>query len=429
MFVLYNLLLLLLSPLIAIYYLWRVVGSGKSRGAWRHQLGLIPKDLRRETERQRVWVHAVSVGETVASAPIFRELRRMLPDAELIVSTTTTTGNEMARKSIPEADRIIYYPLDLPCAVRRSLRRVKPDVFVSVESEIWPNFLAAAHRMGIPALVVNGIVSDRTFRQSKRIRLVYRWALSKVERFLMQTDVDARRIIALGAPPDSVEVTGNCKFDQEMDGLTPDERNEIRRQFGFMNGSRVFVAGSTNQGEDEPVLDAFLLARQVHPGLRMVLAPRQIERADPICDMIAVRGLSYGRRSRSEDLTGAEDVVVLDTFGELASVYGIAEVAFVGGSLIPKGGHNILQPIAHGSPVFVGPHTFKARDLVAQARAAGVGFEVADGSELGRGITDLLSDGEKLDGIRRRAAEMIASNKGASRRSAEAIVAAMRGNR
>lgn len=421
MYLLYNLLLLVLSPILAAFFVWRIVGSGKSRRSWRQQIGLLPESVRRKSDRPRIWIHAVSVGETVASAPIFRELRALLPDAEMIVSTTTTTGHEMAKKAIPEAEHVIYFPLDIPAFVRRSLNRVKPDLFVSVESEIWPNFLVAARRMNVPAMVVNGIVSDRTAAWGRRLRPIYRMALRNVERFLMQTQDDADRVIELGAPPDRVSVVGNCKFDQEMGGLSADAVDDLRRGYGFTNGSRVFIAGSTNPGEDEPVIEAFQVARETVQDLRMVIAPRQIERSEAICAMIAEYGLTCGRRSESERLTGSEDVVVLDTFGELAAVYAIGEVSFVGGSLIPKGGHNILQPIAHGKPVFYGPYMFKSRDLVSQAKAAGVGFEVRDGEELGRKMAEMLSHPETLDDVRKRALTMIEANKGASRRCARAI--------
>ncbi len=349
-----------------------------------------------------------------------------MPDAELIVSTTTTTGQAVARKSIPEADHAIFFPLDLPFSVARSLRVVRPDVFVSVESEIWPNFFAAAKRMGVRVLVVNGIVSDRTVLRGHSLRGVYRWTLGNVCRALMQTGLDQKRLIELGADSARVEVVGNCKFDQENGPLAPEQATDMRRIYGVADGQNVFVAGSTNPGEDEPAFDALIEARKTHPRLKMIIAPRQIERADEIGEMAASRGLSFGRRSEGE-LKGSEDVVILDTFGELGSVYGIGDVAFVGGSLIPKGGHNILQPISQGKPVFFGPHTFKSRDLVRQASAYQVGFEIADGKALGDGIARLLSDHDQLKVISERAAEMMAANRGASNRCAQAIADAARG--
>jgi len=423
MFLVYNLLLFLLSPVLAGYFLWRIFGSGKSRQTWRQQIGLLPDNVRRKSNgRLRIWVHAVSVGESVASAPILREIKSLVPDAEIVVSTTTTTGQEMARKSLVDVEHFIYFPLDFPMFVRSSLKAVRPDIFVSVESEIWPNFLAAAKSMGIPAFIVNGIISDNTVKNGMKISPIYRWALSNVERMLMQTEADAERIISLGAAESKVEVIGNCKFDQESDPLAEPEIDELRKRFGVADGQKVFVAGSINPGEDEPVLDAYKLVRQTVHGLKLVLAPRQIERADAIADMACERGFSCGRRSLPESITGSEDVVILDTFGELAAVYAIGDVSFVGGSLIPKGGHNILQPIAQGKPVFYGPYMFKSRDLVRLAEAAGVGFEIKDAEDLAGRIADLLSNEAKLNEIRQYALEMMAANRGAAKRYVEKIV-------
>jgi 3-deoxy-D-manno-octulosonic-acid transferase len=421
MYTLYNILLLILSPYIAVFFAWRVFVSGKSRHAWRQQLGMLPKDICRNSGNPRIWIHAVSVGEAVASAPIIREIKAAVPDVEIIVSTTTTTGQEMARKAIPEADHFIYFPLDVPPFIQRALDTVEPDIFVGVESEIWPNFIATAFAERIPIMIVNGIVSDKTYNRGMKVWSFYKWVLSGVHRFLMQSKEDAKRIIDLGAMATRVEVVGNCKFDQESDLLTDEQLKDIRRKFGVSEGTLVFVAGSTNLGEDQPVLDAFGIARETHRNLKLILAPRQIERAESIQEMARARGFVCSRRSEPDAITGSEDIVILDTFGELASIYGICDVAFVGGNFIPKGGHNILQPIAQGKPVFFGPYTFKSRDLVRQAKSAGVGFEVRDGKDLGEKISAMLSDKRKLEDVKRMALEMIRANRGASKRCAESI--------
>lgn len=260
---LYNLLIILFSPLLAVFFLWRIIGSGKSKHSWRQQMGYLPESIRRTSkDRPRIWIQTVSVGETVASAPILRELKALAPNVEIVVSTTTSTGQEMARKTLKEADHIIYFPFDIPFFVRRSISSVDPDVFVSVESEIWPNFLDAVGRREIPVLIVNGVVSDKTVRWGRRLKPIYSWALGNFERFLMQSEADAKRIIGLGAAPDRVSVVGNCKFDQEAETLQTDQVEEIRKLFGFSSGQSVFVAGSTNPGEDEQVLDAFRVARR-----------------------------------------------------------------------------------------------------------------------------------------------------------------------
>ncbi len=420
-FVLYNLILLLLSPVIAVFVLYRVLISGKSRNSWRQQLGWVtlPSEIR---NKDRIWIHAVSVGESVASAAVVTELKSSLPDVGVVVSTTTQTGQEMARKSVKDADGFLYYPFDLAPFVSRSLARVKPLVFAGTDTEIWPNFRHIARRRGVKTAMINGTVSDRTLAGARKVPWVYRWTLSNIDRFCMQSQADADRIIALGAEPSRVVVTGNCKADQAAAPLTDAQKDEIRLRFKFPSEARVFVAGSTNPGEDSPVLEAFVRAREEHRALRLIVAPRQIERKDEICELAEGMGLSCGFRSEPASITGGEDVVVLDTFGELGVVYAIASVSFVGGSLIPRGCHSILQPISQGKPVFFGPYTFKAKDLVAQAKAAGVGFEVKDGAQLGDEISKMLGDRNMLREIKGRCGKMMRANRGASKRTAQELV-------
>ena len=418
----YNLVILLLSPLILVYFLYRIFGSGKSRKAWRGQIGSVdlPEHIH---NNRRIWIHAVSVGESVASSTVVSELKNQLPDAAVVLSTTTQTGQEMAHKSVKDAAGFLYYPFDLAPCVIRSLARVKPIVFASTDTEIWPNFLHFAHARGVRTALINGTVSDKTLAGARKVPWVYRWALSNIDRFCMQSQPDADRIIKLGADPERVIVTGNCKADQLDEPLGEDIKAEVRGRFKLPESAPVFIAGSTNPGEDEPVIDALLTARSEHPGLRLIIAPRQIERAQEICDLAAQKGLACARRSEPDSVSGSEDVFILDTFGELAQVYAIADVSFVGGSLIPKGCHNILQPISQGKPVFFGPHTFKAKDLVAQAKAAGVGFHIQRGEELGHEISGMLADPSVLEDIAVKCAQMLASNKGASQRTASELSA------
>lgn len=425
-YLIYNLVLALLSPAIALFVLYRVFVSRKSRNSWRQQIGWVNVDG--IGDRERIWIHAVSVGESVASAVVISELKRQLPDSAVLVSTTTETGQEMARKSVKDADGFLYYPFDLAPCVSRALSRVRPRVFASTDTEIWPNFRHIARRRGVRNAIINGTVSDKTMAGAKRVPWIYRWTLGNIDRFCMQSQADAERIVKLGADPARVIVTGNCKADQADERLNDSAKAEVRDWMGFPADAPVFVAGSTNPGEDDPVMDAFVLARKLHPNLRMVVAPRQIERREEIEAIAIERGLKVGHRSEPETITGAESVVVLDTFGELGRVYGIADVTFVGGSLIPKGCHSILQPIAQGKPVFFGPHTFKAKDLVAQAKAAGVGFEVQDGAELGREIADMLGDAQRLADIERRCESMMQANRGAAQRTAAVLVELYRGS-
>lgn len=419
-FLLYNFVLLLLSPLIALYILYRVLVSGKSRHSWRQQLGgaETPKEI---GGKSRIWIHAVSVGESVASAAVVRELKSSLPHAAILMSTTTEKGQEMARKSVKDADGFFYYPFDLAPCVARSLRRVSPVVFASTDTEIWPNFLHIAHRRGVRTAMINGTVSDKTLAGARKIPWLYRWATSNIDRFCMQSQADADRVIALGADPSRVVVTGNCKADEAPQPLTNAEQGSLLDVYKLTPENLVFVAGSTNPGEDEPVIDAYMSARKVHPNLRLIIAPRQVERRTEICEIAKSKGLTCGWRSHPSTITGAEDMVILDTFGELARIYAIAHVTFVGGSLIPRGCHSILQPISQGKPVFFGPYTFKAKDLVSQAKAAGVGFEIADGAALGKDIERMLGDSALLEDIRVRCDKMMKANLGASKRTADEL--------
>ncbi|MDO8684055.1 MAG: 3-deoxy-D-manno-octulosonic acid transferase, partial [Armatimonadota bacterium] len=399
----YNGALAALSPALAGYCIRSAVKVRKPGSALRKQLGFSAPEIKEPRPEHRIWIQAVSVGETVASGPVFSELRRLLPLVELTLSTTTTAGNEIAAKSVPEADNVIYFPLDIVPAVKKALDLIRPDVFVSVETEIWPNFLYHCRKRGIPVAIVNGIISDRTYHWGKKLHWLYKWALSGVDKLCMQSDEDASRVIDLGARPDRVEVVGNCKFDQLASGMSEDDRRIMREAFRIRNGSPVFVAGSTNPGEEEHVLDAYRDLRGKHSDLKLIIAPRQLNRTASIETIISSYGFKSGRRSAGDDLSGNEDVVILDTMGELASVYGIATVAFVGGSLIPKGGHNILQPIAQGRPVIFGPYMHKARDLMRIAKDAGVGFQVENSAGLGRLADSLLNDSAKLDEVRDRA--------------------------
>ena len=420
-FLIYNAVLVLASPFIALYILYRVLISGKSRHSWRQQLGgvSIPEEVR---DKDRIWIHAVSVGESVASAAVIRELKQAVPETAVLVSTTTEKGQEMARKSVKDADGFFYYPFDLAPCVASSLARVSPVVFASTDTEIWPNFLYIAHKRGVRTAMINGTVSDKTLSGARTVPWLYRWSLSNIDRFCMQSQADAERVISLGADPARVVVTGNCKADEAVEPMSVADKAILLSTYKFAPHNLVFVAGSTNPGEDSPVIDAFLAARASHPKLRLIIAPRQVERRAEICEIAKTKGLACGWRSDPSTITGSEDVIILDTFGELARVYGIADVTFVGGSLIRKGCHSILQPISQGKPVFFGPYTFKAKDLVAQAKAAGVGFEIKDGAELGNEIAKILADRELLTDIRSCCERMMQANLGASKRTADELV-------
>lgn len=420
-FWLYNLALLLLSPAVILFILYRVFVSKKSCKAWRDQLGLVnvPGEV---AIKKPVWIHAVSVGESVASAAVVAELKSIAPEIPVVISTTTQTGRTQAEKSISNADAFIYYPFDLLPCVASSIKRVNPSIFASTDTEIWPNFRHVLRSHGACSALINGTISDHTMNGAAKVPWIYRWALGNIDIFCMQSQEDADRVVSIGADPAKVSVTGNIKWDQALSDLDGLDIDYLRQQYKIAEGTPVFVAGSTNPGEDAPVLDAYIIARKEQPGLRIVIAPRQIERKDEIVQLAQDRGLSSSWRSNPNSITGKEDLIILDTFGELAKIYALAQVAFVGGSLIPRGCHSILQPITLGKPVFFGPHTFKARDVTTQAERAGVGFRIHSSEELARQIMALYSDSDKFKEIGRRCVELVQANHGAAAKTANALL-------
>ena len=283
-----------------------------------------------------------------------------------------------------------YFPLDLPGPVRRALDAARPRFFIAIETELWPNFLRALARRRIPSMIANGRISDRSFHRYLRVRWLMRRVLADVTVFAMQSEEDARRILALGAPPARVVVTGNLKSDLVPEAEPVDAA--WRERLGLGATDRLWIAGSTHRGEEAIVLDVFLRARARCPGLGLLLAPRHPERAGEVEDLIRERGLVPVRRSRLPDGHAPGAVVILDTVGELAALYGVAEVVFVGGSLVPIGGHNVLEPAMRGKPVLYGPHTSNFREGAERLQRSGGGIVVKDGLELERELSLLLED-------------------------------------
>ncbi|MGD8239940.1 MAG: 3-deoxy-D-manno-octulosonic acid transferase, partial [Armatimonadota bacterium] len=375
-----------------------------------------------------IWVHAVSVGEVAAAIPIIEHLRLLEPLARIVLSTTTPTGRQMAQERGADADALIYYPLDLPWIVRSALDGIRPSLVVMVDTELWPNFLWTAHARGVKTLSVNTRISDRSFRRSRLVAPVYRWILGGVDRFCAQSKLDAQRLVALGARAESVGIVGNTKFDEPWPEVSEAQAAHMRQELGLGATGPVIVAGSTNPGEDLPVLEAFWRVRVKHPDARLVIAPRHPDRADEIERIITEHGWQALRRTQvleqrgGGSQAGEDSIVILDTIGELARVYAVANVVFVGGSLIPKGGHNILQPLAHGKPVLFGPYMHNQRDLAAIARREGLAWEVRGVEELAGKFTELLGSAEACQRIAQRGVGVIEQNRGAARKCAEAAV-------
>ena len=366
------------------------------------------------------WIHAVSVGEAIAAAPLVEGLRRTWPALPLVVSTVTETGARVVRDRFAGLARHRYFPLDFPGAARRVIASIQPAFFVCMETELWPNVLRGLAARGVPSMIANGRLSDRSFRRYRLVRGAMRRVLGDVTVFAMQSDEDARRVIALGAVPERVVVTGNLKHDPLPD---PAGAADLwHRLLGLGADQPVWIAGSTHRGEDEAVLEAHGQARATRPDLVLVLAPRHPERVGEVMKLVAARGLTAIRRS---ELSGVHrpgaPIIVLDTVGELAQLYSIADVVFVGGSLMAFGGHNMLEPALRGKPVLFGPHTFNFREAAAMLLNAGGAAVVHDAGELAAELQQLLADAD-LRGRRGAAArEAAASRHGAARTTLDLV--------
>ena len=361
MYIAYSLLLACGLLLSLPWWIFQMLRSGKYRAGVSERLGMVPERIRRTARPGAIWVHAVSVGEVLAVTNLIRELQKANPDHQVFISTTTQTGQYLARARFGE-DKAFFLPLDSGVSIRPYLRAFKPRMLVLAETEFWPNLLHLIKKRGAAIAAVNARISDRSFPRYRKFRWFFSRVLQPVDIFLAQTEEDARRLIALGAPASRVQVSGNLKFDIRP-GATAALVEDLRRTIPV--GTPVIVCGSTAEGEEEILLGAFRDCRQKYPDAVMVLAPRHPERFDQVADLISSLQLPLVRRTAwvaPRPVSGT--VFLLDSIGELASAYSLGDVAFVGGSLVPVGGHNILEPAQHGVAIMTGAHTFNFREII-----------------------------------------------------------------
>lgn len=365
------------------------------------------------------WIHAVSVGEAIAAGSLVAGLRRRYPEVPLVMTTTTETGAGVVRER--HAGEVVhrYFPFDLPGAVRRVVSAIDPAFMIAMETELWPNALRHLAARGVPVMIANGRLSDRSYPRYRRVRRLLSSVLGCVTVFAMQSGEDARRVIALGASPERVFVTGNLKHEP-----TPDLAGSVelwQRLLGLRPGQRLWIAGSTHRGEDEAVLEAHRAARARVPELGLVLAPRHPERVPEVLGLVAARGWPAVRRSELPRGQTHGAVIVLDTMGELAQLYAIADAVFVGGSLVPVGGHNMLEPALRAKPVLFGPHTQNFREAAALLLASGAGLRVRDASDLGRELVRLLEDAALRAKLGQAGHEAVAARHGAVKETLELV--------
>lgn len=408
----YLMLLAVVSPVL-LYRRWV---HGKYRDGWAEKLwGRLPE---RSSSRPCLWLHAVSVGEVLQLRPVMRELLAARPDWEFVITTTTRTGLDVAKKEFSQ-HTVCYFPLDFSWAVRRAIQRIRPSAVVLVELELWPNFVLAADQLQVPLALINGRVSAKSFRGYRRVRPLLRSLLRRFALLAVQNDEYAKRLLDLGTPSDRLHVTGSIKFDGVQFDRNNPKTHELREFFGIAHNERVFIAGSTQAPEEAIALDTWQNLRREFPELRLILVPRHKERFEEVAQLVLSRGLPLRRRSSdmSASVSSPDEVLLLDTLGELGECWGLADIAFVGGSLTQRGGQNMLEPAAFGAAVLFGPNTWNFRDIVEQLLARQAAQVVPTAAELTAKVRALLADSVAAHELGSRAKAFLLTQQGATGRT------------
>jgi 3-deoxy-D-manno-octulosonic-acid transferase len=439
MYLVYNLLLTIFAVFIIPFCLLK----GKYRAGFSQRMGFyppLPKD-----KGKNIWVHAVSVGEAVASASLVKGLKGLYPDFKIILSTVTITGNRIAKEKISGADFVIYFPFDFSWVVKRAFDSINPALCIIMETELWPNFLREANLRNIPVAVVNCRISEKSFGGYKKIRPFMKQVLKNVALFNVQTERDMKRIIALGAGENNVKVCGNIKYDHEFKSVEGEKIEEIKKTIGIGSIDKILIAGSTHPGEEGVILDLYISILRRHPDLRLIIAPRHIERGGEVEEVVRKKGLASIRKTElstppqsppdkapplSPPFEGGEKgevkrgeegegrpVIILDTIGELNFMYSIADIVFVGGSLIPHGGQNILEPAFYKKPVLFGKYMMNFQEIAREMVLSGGGIQVEDWDGLKNEVERLLNDGKRMAEMGEKGYQVIMRNRGALQRN------------
>jgi 3-deoxy-D-manno-octulosonic-acid transferase len=423
MYFVYSILVLAFFVVVSPWFLYQAIRYKKYIASLGQRMGYLPVSFNMDAEPS-IWIHAVSVGEVLTARPLARDLRARYPRLRVFLSTTTLAGQQLARRSVQDVDAVFYFPFDLNVFVKRTLNLVRPRLFIMMETEIWPNLLRECRKRGIKTAIVNGRLSQRSYPRYRLVRGFMRHVLANIDRFCVQSDESARRFIDLGANPSSVTVSGSLKFDSLDLGpsLHGRARERVLRHFRLPASRRVIVAGSTMKGEEASVFRAFRRLRSVAPNALLIIAPRHPERFEDVARMSREEGLKTALRTELPiDAEPRADVVILDTIGELATVYQIATVVFVGGSLVPTGGHNILEPAVFGKPIVFGPYMENFAEIAAAFVSNGAAMQVRFERELDDALHTLMTDGVRRARLGAAARALVEANRGAKDKSLQVL--------
>lgn len=418
----YNILSLILLVPVFLFNIYRSFRLGWPL-ATAERFGIVPKGLLAKIAgRPVIWVHAVSVGEAIAARPLLKALRSRYPEHAIVMTNTTETGKSTAA-GFAETDLCLYFPFDFLPSVRAMLRSVRPRIIIIMETEIWPNFCREAAGRNIPLLLANGRISDRSFKRYLKFSWFFRPSLRCFSAICMQSEAGRRRIAAIGADPETIRVTGNLKNDIPFRQVSEDERGRLRARYSIPPESRVLTAGSTRDGEERHVISTYKELSAEVSNLFLVLVPRHPERAGAIAALLDGAGVRYRRRT---DLAGDSrlqwgEVLLVDTVGEMMNLYALSDIAFVGGSLVPIGGHNLLEPASVGVPTVFGPHMANFREVEALVLRYGAGIQVHTPEELTDSCRALITSAELRRVLGQNGLKMMRDNGGATERHMEVI--------
>ncbi|MGE5837516.1 MAG: 3-deoxy-D-manno-octulosonic acid transferase [Acidobacteriota bacterium] len=423
MHALYSVAIVVLALVLSPWFVYQAIRYRKYIGSLAQRMGYLPVSFNLDGD-DSIWIHAVSVGEALTARALLADLRERYPNLKLFLSTTTLTGQQIARTRLQGVDAVFFLPFDLPPFVNRTLRLVRPRLFIMMETEIWPNLLHACRRAHVKTMLVNGRISSRSYPRYRLARPFFRQVLADVDRFCMQSDESARRIIEIGADPRRVTVTGSLKFDSLESPAAAAGRGagRVLRYFRIPPSRPVFMAASTVKGEERAVLAAFAAVRRAQPSALLILAPRKPERFAEAEALARAEGLRVVRRTElAVDAEPRADVIVLDTIGELAHLFQVATVVFVGGSLIDMGGHNILEPAVHGRPIVFGPHMTNFAEIVETFLRNQAAVQINSPAELTGAIARLVADPVERARLGAAARALVEANRGAKPRTLDVV--------
>ena len=421
-FLTYNILLTLLLILASPYFLLRSLIQKRFREALPQRMGF----FKTPSFKGPIWVHAASVGEVFCSIPVLKRVKKEFSQAKIVLTTMTSTGNKTAKTHLPEADQILFVPIDHPLFVRRAIEKIQPSILLVAETELWPNLLRLCGKKRIPIVLFNGRISPKSFQRYRLFKFFFKECLKCISLFLMQTEEDRTRIIEIGGEPQKTRVVGNLKFDQTSPNFTRESTGKMAKALGLHGKEKILIAGSTHSGEEEILIDLYKELKKTDPYLILILAPRHLERLEEAEKILKKESVSWVRKTSLSPGAGRSDqkppdVILLDTMGELTTIYGLGTLVFVGGSLVPVGGHNPLEPLFHKKCVLFGPHMFNFLEISSRLIEAGGAIQVSGKDELSSQLRRLLLDELAREEVGERGYQFLQKHQGATERMFEEI--------